>query len=328
MGDEPQNTVTEPSEVMFSAQQAESAARLAALPHIYEKTYYDGKDRGEAMESVRQALPENIEGINVINIDNTTAIMAYNPDDNRVTIAFDPTHTGGDRWDNFRRGHMDHALGGEVHKGLYQDIIEEQNAENFPGDNMTDVIGAVLHDYASRNPETPLSVDFTGFSSGGAQTAFAAGQMIAEGFFEDNPNIHLDNIYTFGSPAYGDQDFTNALENATAALGADTWMIQIHGDNMPSVLSPDGSNMFTKFDYGHAGDHIYIVNGQDGAAPDISINPSEETLETLAPSNMTSKETHTMDSYIKTMENLNQEPSSPALSPEEQSLSPISIGPK
>ncbi len=328
MGDEPQNNATKPSEVVFSAQQAESAVRLAALPNIYEKTYYDGKDRGEAMESVREALPENIAGINVINIDNTTAIMAYNPDDNRVTIAFDPTHTGGDRWDNFRRGHMDHALGGEVHKGLYQDIIEEQNAENFPGDNMTDVIGAVLHDYASRNPDTPLSVDFAGFSSGGAQTAFAAGQMIAEGFFEDNPNIKLDNIYTFGSPAYGDQEFTDTLENAASELGADTWMIQVHGDNMPSVLSPDGSNMFTKFDYGHAGDHIYIVNNNDGLPPNILINPSKETLENLPAADQSSKDTHTMDTYINTMESLNQSTESPAPSGQEQHISPINIAPK
>lgn len=328
MGDRIENNTTDPSESSFSAQDALSAARLAALPNIYENTYYDGKDRGDAMEAVRQALPDNIAGINVINIDNTTAIMAYNHDNNRVTIAFDPTHTGGDRWDNFRRGHMEHALGGEVHKGLYQDIIEEQNDENFPGDNMTDVIGAVLHDYASKNPNADLSVDFTGFSSGGAQTAFAAGQMIAEGFFEDNPNIQLDNIYTFGSPAYGNQDFTQALENAASDLGADTWMIQIHGDNMPSVLSPDGSNMFTKFDYGHAGDHVYIINNTDGTDPSILINPAQETIDGLPDSDLSSKETHTMDSYIKTMEGMSQDTSSPAPFGQEQNIPPISTGPK
>lgn len=328
MGDQLDNNSTNMQAASFSAEHAESAARIASLANIYETAYYDGKDRTVAMSALNDAMPSDITHANVINIDNTTAIIAYNPSENRVSIAFDPTHTGGDRWDNFRRGHKDHDLGGEVHKGLYQDIVEHQNDANFPGDTMTDVMAAILHDYASRNPDQPLSVDFVGFSSGGAQTSMAAGQMIAEGFFEDNPNIKLDNVFTFGPPAYGNQDFINALEGEASKLGADVWMVQVHGDNMPSVLSPDGSNMFTKFDYGHAGDHAYIVPGADGQQAQILINPSEETIDALPDAALSSKEAHTMDSYINTLDGLNNADgqSNGATIEPEQNASPATIG--
>lgn len=308
MGQPPENTTNETA--AFSLGEASAAAHIAALPNIYERAYGVDNDRTAALDAVSEAAPGNISQVNFISIDSTTVIMAFDASQSKAYIAFDPTHTFGDKWDNFRRGHEDHALGGEVHGGLYGDIAADQTPnENFPGDSMTDVMGMVLHDYASKSPGQSLSVDFVGFSSGGVQTALAAGQMISEDFFADNPNIKLDNVYTLGSPAYADEEFTAALEGAASNLGAGVWHVQIHGDEMPAVLSTaEGGNRFTRYDYSHAGEHVYLVPDAEAGKLQILLNPSDETIATLPEPARTSKETHTMDSYINTLENRAVEP--------------------
>ncbi len=302
MGKPPENTTGE--NTTFSLEGANAAAHIAALPNIYEKSFKTDGGRAAALNAVSAAAPDGISQVNVINIDNTTAIMAFDPAENKAYIAFDPTHTFGDRWDNLQRGHKEHDLGGEVHGGLYEDIIEDQTPnENFPGDSMTDVISMVLHDYAGNSPGQSLSVDFVGFSSGGVQTALAAGQMISEGFFDGNPNIKLNNIYTLGSPAYADEEFTAALESAASKMDAGVWHVQVHGDNMPAVLSTsEGGNMFTRYDYSHAGDHVYIVPAAEEQERQILFNPSDETIKSLAEPPRSSKETHTMDTYLNALD--------------------------
>lgn len=302
MAQPPKNEAIETSD--FSVEQAFGAAQIAALPNIYERSMRAEGDREIALSAVSDAAPDGVSQVNVIDIGNTTVIMALNPDQGRAYIAFDPTHTLGDRWDNFRRGHREHDLGGEVHGGLYDDIVEDQTTnENFPGESMTDVMGMVLHDYASKSPDQTLSVDFVGFSSGGMQTSMAAGQMMAEGFFNDYPNIRLGNIYTLGSPAYADETFIQALETEAENLGASIYEVQIHGDQMSNVLSPDGGSRFSRYDYDHAGEHIYIVPASEGQNLQVLVNPSDEEIAALPEPAGTSKELHTIDSYKNILEN-------------------------
>lgn len=290
--------------VDFDAQSAAYAARIAELPNIYEKNL-SGNDRQAAMQAMSFAAPARISSFNVINVDNTTAVIAYNSSENRAYVSFDPTNGLGDRVDNLQRGRKAHDLGGHVHRGMFNDIVENQSSnENFPGDNMTEVIGMVLHDYAAQSENGQLSVDFVGFSSGGAKGAMAAGQMISEGFFEENPNIQLDNVYTFGPPAYADEEFTAALETKAAELGADVWMVQVHGDEMPAVLSENGPGMFTRFDYQQAGEHIYAIPSSSEGPARILVNPTPEQREALNADPNVPRGEHTLDSYKNTMTNL------------------------
>lgn len=302
MAEPPQTTDESAS---FSMEQAAAATRIAALPNIYETNLQNESYRAAALNAVSTAAPEGISQVNVIDIGNTTVIMALNPDQGRAYIAFDPTHTLGDRWDNFRRGPSEHELGGKVHGGLYNDIASDQTPnENFPGESMSDVMGMVLHDYATKTPDRELSVDFVGFSSGGMQAAIAAGQLISEGFFEDNPEITLNNVYTLGAPAYADENYITALESAAAEMGAGVWAVRIHGDEMPDVLSTaEGGNMFTRYGYDHAGEDVYITPPTEENSAQILINPTDAQIAELPEPARTSEETHTMDSYINTLEN-------------------------
>ena len=288
----------------FSLESASAALEIARLPNIYEKAYFAaGRDHEAAMSAVSEATPRHMDQINIINIDSTTVIMTYDAQTNSATIAFDPTQSFGDKWDNFRRGHTDHSLGGEVHKGLYKDIARDFKAtEQFPAENMTELMGAVLHSYAAENENAPLSVNFAGFSKGGAQTAMAAAEMISEGFFENNPNIKLDNVFTFGPPAYADQEFNDTLKSKTEELGGDVWMVQLHGDTMPKVLSPEGRG-FAKYDYGHAGDHVYITPPSEGQEQQIFINPDQQALDGIEMAAPDRKEVHTLDAYGAALQN-------------------------
>jgi len=289
----------------YSKDDAQYAMRIATLPETYEKVLNsDGGDVTKARAAMLTDAPTNVrENINVIQVENTTSIIAYDPQSHSVSISFDPTLTFGDKWDNFRRGHENHTLGGEVHGGLYSDLLKDPENDSFPGENMMDVVEAMLHNYASKNDQ-PLSVNFSGFSKGGSQTAIAAGELIGRGFFEDNPNIQLDNIYTFAAPGYGDEEFLSKFNEETSKLGTNVWSSELHGDPVPTVLTKNGSNYFTKYDYGQVGGHAYITPSNDGLTTELYLNPDEKTLDKLRDQPKTDEKMHTTQSYETALEKI------------------------
>jgi hypothetical protein len=267
------------------------AVRITELPYIYEGAYEAGKG-SEAEKSVeakqalhdaiQKKLPHETVDATIIKRDNITAVVIYEPKEHLATVTIDPTQTAGDLWDNVA-GYRpsEHSLGGEVHSGLYDGLVAQQNDPTLHGNNMIEIIEGVLHDYASREENKPLNVDFTGFCSGGVKSTVAAGEMIADGFFDDNPNIKLNNIYTFGAIGYANPEFIDKLESNVDRLGGHIWQVQLHGDHMPDVLTPESDSYFTRYHYEQAGEHIYLVPEQNGQNSQVLINPDKATIDAL-----------------------------------------------
>jgi hypothetical protein len=219
-----------------------------------------------------------------------------------MNIAFDPTLSNdsifnADKWDNLNRGKEEHSLGGQVHGGLY-DALSKAYDGNLYSQTMSEVIGGVLYDYAYRN-EQDLQVNFTGFSKGGAQAALAAGEMVATDIFEDYPNIKLNNVYAFAPPGYGDQDYIDAFEAKAEQLGTNAWTIELHGDVLPTILTPAGGNYFTQYDYNQFGSRVYLTNTADGIQ--INENPNPEELAALRAAPVDGNSYHNTKSYVDAM---------------------------
>ncbi len=308
------NTLDMQSDVQFPAQQAADLMAIACLTGIYEKELHQsGSALGDkkawngenpaankaAYNSMIEAAPPEVrDNIKVVQFENTTAIVAYAPEDHSVTITFDPTSNrnnvllNSDKMDNLARGHTNHSLGGEVHKGLYRDMVQEGPQDNS---SMIDKISGIIHEHAY-DQDTPLKVNFTGFSKGGAQAALAAGEIIAEGLFTDDNHIELNNIILFGTIAYGDEEYVQRFNENTQELGAKVWSVELQGDTMPTIMTPDGSNYFTRYDYETVGNKAYIT-----AEGDVTVNPDKHTLDSLRSQPAPEEKIHTSDNYSKAL---------------------------
>lgn len=291
-----------PNHDEYSNQAAAEAFTIARMAQAYDRTFNKTKDHDAADEAVRESTDTpNLSHYNFVTVDATTAIVAYDPLHHRATVSFDPTHSAGDRWDAFQRGPEDHPLGGHVHGGVYEDMVSDQDHVDFPGDSMREVIEGILHDNAGKDETRPLTVDFSGFSMGGAKSAIMAGELIANGLF-DHENMEMGDIHTFGPPAYADTDFTDALEQKVNDLGGHIWMVQLHGDNMPDVLSPEGSG-FSKYKYDQAGEHVYLVPAHNGVEAQTLFSPSDEDIAAL-PSADEDVDAHSSEAYQGTLDQL------------------------
>ena len=268
----------------FSQQDAQAAIQIAALPQAYERELQRSGDHDAALKTMLESAPRALQNdINLLRMDNTTAVAVYDSENRSLTITFDPTLDKGtvfnnaDKWDNFNRGEEPHSLGGEVHGGLYDDLVKDADGQ-LPGDNLVDVLTGIIHDCASRDG-SDLKVNFVGFSKGGAQTALAAGEVISTGLFDDNPNIKLNDLYTFGTPGYGNQDYIHTLNEKIGELGANAWSVELHGDAVPTVLTQDAGSYFTKYEYSQMGNHAYITANENGM--DVYLNPDHDKLTEL-----------------------------------------------
>ena len=301
-------------ETIYSPETAADLIKIAALPETYEMALLKSDDHQKAYEQMTQSAqgidPENIK---LMRAGNTTSVMVYNPNDNSLTITFDPTLSKGtvfnnaDKWDNFNRGKEEHSLGGQVHGGLYDDLVRDLDSMQFEG-NLIDAINGVIYDFASQQ-DGPLSVNFTGFSKGGSQASLAAAEVVSSGIFDD-PSIKLNNIYAFAPPAYGDQDFINNFNEVSQQLGANVWTVEYHGDIVPTILTPEAGNYFTQYDYNQFGNRAYFTGNNEGGAPSVAINPNAEELKTLREQPPPTENLHNSKSYIDMTESYKQGDSS------------------
>ena len=298
------------------------AVQITMVPYLYEKAYNEAsgseeEKRLEAKEELYTALRDTDSlydaEVAIVNVDDTTAIILYEEDKHRATVTFDITQNMGDRYDNVVKcAPTEHALGGEVHGGFYEDLIEQQDDPNFPADNMVELIEGILHDSASKNDEKPLAVDFSGFCSGGAKSALAAGEMINNGLFDDPQNIQLENIYTFASVGYADKTsvgytdktFAENLEERVDQLGGKIWQVQRHGDNFSNLMTSKGPLLARPMDYEQAGTHVYLVPGKDSAEPQALINPTQEDIDNLPDAEVTGMDAHRPEPYERIIRKL------------------------
>lgn len=289
----------------FSLDKAQYALQVAALPHEYEKAQKNDNSGNSPKETIKDIAPQNTKNdLQVIQVSNTTCVMAYNPQDHSVTVSFDPTFTKGDVWDNSRAiPSKAHSLGGAVHRGNYSDLIKDHKNESLPGDNMIDVIGSVLYDYESKQ-DKPLTVNFTGFSKGGGQAIMAAGELISAGLFDDRENMKIGDIYTFGTLASVDQNYADTFEKHVNELGGHAYTVELQGDKNPRNLTDDAGYSWTlpkKFT--HVGDYIFIPT-EKNASP--IINPSDEHLDELREKPATIDTPHNIDSYKQSLNSIGE----------------------
>lgn len=277
----------------FSIDEAKIALQISYLPHAYEV----GQKANASPVTLKQQLADTMhtdkDNIQVLQVKNTTCVMVYNPKDNSLTLAFDPTFNKRDYMDNFFRSPTDHPLGGEVHSGNFKNIIEDHGNPNLPQGNMVDMIKAVAHDYQSRSG-APLTVNFTGFSQGGGQAVLVAGALMADDFF-DSDTMKLGKVYNFGALAVGDEQFNKAFEDKAAQLGGRVYSIEIQGDKNNTVLTPDGGSLFTRYGYDQTGTSVFIST--NASAPAIVIDPSDTQLRALREIPASMDRPHSYDGY-------------------------------
>ncbi len=288
----------------FSLNEAKYALQIAALPHEYEKAQKTKAPDTDLKQTIIDAAPpEAKDNLQVIQVSNTTCVMAYNPQDHSVTVSFDPTLTKGDVWDNaWAMPSKKHSLGGDVHRGNYSDLVKDHNNESLPGDNMIDVVGGVLYNYENQQ-DTPLTVNFTGFSKGGGQAIMAAGELISAGLFDDKENMKLGDVYTFGTLASVDEDYADTFNKRVHELGGHAYTVELQGDRNPKNLTDDaGYSWALPSTFTHVGDYVFIPTDEN-ASP--IINPSEEQLDELRDKPASMDHPHNIDSYKNSIDNLN-----------------------
>ncbi len=256
----------------------------------------------EAFGILRDALreTETLHDIDasVINFRNTTAILLYRPEQHTVMVAFNATQTFGDKIDGFFRfAPTDHALGGRVHRGFYRDFVKPLDGETLSAENLTALMEGVLHDYADRVEDRPLTVDFTGFCSGGAKAVLAAGEMIHNGFFETPDQIHLGDIYTFGSVGYAESAFVQAIEDNIKRLDGNLWEVQLHGDSLSNLMTKEGWVVSRPMGYEQAGTHLYLVPDLDGNGVKMLINPDQDIIARLPDNDLDMAAAHRPEPY-------------------------------
>lgn len=268
-------------------------------------------DRITARNIAQKVLSEDAskreeEAVAIVN-KNHTAIITYDPKDHNVTVCFDsfkPMHWFSDGLDLTEKTPEEHSLGGQVPGQLYEKMLEKMKYPDLVtgAKTMVEAVEAHIHNFASRDYNSPLIVNYAGFSVGGV-IAVIAGENIKNGLYDDYSEIKIGSIYAFGSVGNGDEEYKEILEDKVETLGGHIWDICMHGDTGYWALTPDSDffPMFTKNIFTHVGTPLYITFGDN---PSVMLNPTKEQISALGPAE---KETHVSDFYMKTLEDMKSE---------------------
>ena len=293
------------NEQKLNLEKASELITIAQMPERYERELHKTGSHEYALKQLYDNAPSKYENnVSLVRSNNTTCVIVFDEEKNELTFAFDPTLDKGtvfnnaDKWDNFNRGKTDHTLGGQVHSGLYSDLVD-YNPDLASG-NLAETINAVIYDHAYRG-NTELKVNFTGFSKGGAQAALAVAEVAASEVFTLNDHIKLNDVISFAPPGYGTEEFANSFNDLANELDASVWTIELHGDAVPTVLTQDGANYFTKYDYTQFGNRAYITQNEQETS--VAINPSHEELLKLRQQDQPETPSHRSDSYKNAINN-------------------------
>lgn len=259
----------------------------------YEKKYSDqscDKIRGdEAKEELLSALKDTETlkdmDVRIVTAGNVSTVILYDRENHHATVAFDMTQTFGDIADSLSSGGTEHSIGGTVHHGFYDPLVEEtdrpeDSIDNDTPNNMVGSIQSRLIELSGENYNKDLTMDAIGFCSGGARGVMTVAEMDNNDFFENNPNIKLSNVYTIGAAGYGDQTFIDKANESAEQLGANIWHVQHHNDSLSNIMTPQGPWIADE-GYGQSGTHVYLVPEENGNELDVLVNPTRQEIETL-----------------------------------------------
>jgi len=114
-------------------------------------------------------------------------------------------------------------FGARISSRFYDPIFSTygENPESKP----IDLIKKAIDELSEPVPE---SVHFTGHSLGAAYGSLVHGQLVQEEFGKEN--AMLGDLYTFGSPRVGEQDFAEPFNNNTSVSSGSSWRIVNHND--------------------------------------------------------------------------------------------------
>lgn len=258
--------------------QAYKSFPYAILPTLYESSLANKLSDSAARKKIQLLLPKSVELI-ALRQDNTTAIVAHDRATNSIYVAFDGSSEFGDILDNLKANNVPHALGGVVHGGLHKAITKrDQHNQRF-----VDRVGKQVLQYAE-NADTPAHIIIAGFSRGGALATAAMAEWIIDGLFtaDTHPSkISETTLFTYGSPPYGDIDFTLQFIQRCDTLGIKNQRLIVGGDEVPFHFTTQANysrffGLDNKFYY-QVGAAIYILpDPQRGAT--VSINPHPQEI--------------------------------------------------
>lgn len=298
---------TEADRGTFNPATAAAALKIARLPEIFEAELEKGPPE-KAKKAVMDNLPSGIqpENVFILQRDNITAIVIYDPKACTATIAFDPTNPAGsfpfnaDKRDNFARSAGNTALGADAHEGLLRKMIEKDDN----GITLINRLEGVLHDLSSRQ-DNPLTVNFTGFSKGGSQAMLAAGEMIGGRLFEDDPQIKLGRLDAFSPVAFVSPAYIEIFNKHVSNLGGHATTYELEGDKNPTILTPQADGMFTRYGYGHVGTHIYLRQAEGQTPPEAIVSPDPQQLTTLRGNAVKNPDLHNSTVLLSVLESFN-----------------------
>ncbi len=213
----------------FDPEQAKRLLDHAALPMAYSDDIKSGSSHEQAELKLRSKLGEGTE-LQIIKQGDSLAIISADPKTGRMTLSFDDTSGSS----NAKFWGADHPLGGEVYSGLYGALMRD-DSEGFFLDKVRDAVVGL----SSKLPGKP-ELDMSGFSKRGSMAIGAAAQWISENFTETT-GIKIRNIYTFGSPPFGDKDFSREFERHAGRLDINVWRVTGgRNDPVPGNLTDEG----------------------------------------------------------------------------------------
>ncbi len=225
---------------LYTVEQFEIALEAARWPRYAETALTNGQNSLEAViNRIKLTRPE-LTDIKVLESGDTLAVIACDPVNGNVFIAFDPTKEYTLEPFNLKFWRNSHPLGGAAHHGYSADLEYKYAAfgdeENGTKKSLVDSLEESILELAD-NITTAVTVTFSGFSKGGVQAVLASGQMLANGVFDDPDNIRLDSVYSFASPNYGTHKFVNKYDEVAEEKGVKVWNISISTDSLSRTFS-------------------------------------------------------------------------------------------
>lgn len=276
----------------FQVDEAKTLLNNATLPIIYERLLREGQSPDQAQAGVRAAIPGNTD-FTVIQHQNSTAIITHDPQGKKITVAFDATEGSADRLDNAKFWPTSHPVGGSTHHGYHVAVLKTDS----DGQMLIDAVRDRVAQYAMQN-DGEASLHITGFSRGGSMALTAGARWMAEGFATGTDGIKLQNIYTFGNPAVGNNDFCDAMKAAALLNDVQITRVITSGDRVTDILTKDSAWYMPSL-YDHPGTSYYIGTDK-GGTPQFLKDPNPTETAAIR-SSAAEIEWHSPEAYHQTI---------------------------
>jgi hypothetical protein len=257
---------------VFDLSQAQDNFRIAVLPIVYERALNAGNSPEQAAEKVRRRLPASTD-MSILRHENATAVIAYDREKSKITVAFDATDEVADVIDDIKAWGKGHPLGGKTHGGF----TNAQLYKDKQGRTLADQINVTINNFAA---EQPTTLGFTGFSRGGAQATIAtANRMVTDDKNSTTPsNVKLTSLYSFAGLPAGDKDFMAGFTEAADRKNVERWRVIGGDDTAPKHMTTEA--WYGKDLYRHFGPVVRMIPSDSGVVEyrvNNGLNKDEQT---------------------------------------------------